>query len=48
MGNPILHFEVNGPDPELVAKFYGELFGWTMSPMEGTGMPYNVIMNAAA
>ena len=28
MGNPVVHFEINGPDPELVAKFYGELFGW--------------------
>jgi predicted enzyme related to lactoylglutathione lyase len=28
MGNPVVHFEINGPDPELIAKFYGELFGW--------------------
>ena len=28
MGNPVVHFEINGPDPELVAKFYSELFGW--------------------
>ncbi|HJT38168.1 MAG TPA: VOC family protein [Actinomycetota bacterium] len=28
MGNPVIHFEINGPDPELVAKFYAELFGW--------------------
>jgi predicted enzyme related to lactoylglutathione lyase len=33
MGNPVVHFEVNGPEPELAAKFYGELFGWHLQSM---------------
>jgi len=28
MGNPVVHFEVNGPQGAEVAKFYSELFGW--------------------
>jgi len=30
MGNPVVHFEINGPDPEFSAKFYSELFGWNV------------------
>ena len=39
--------ELGTTDMDAAAQFYGGLFGWTMSPMEGTGTPYNVIMNAA-
>jgi predicted enzyme related to lactoylglutathione lyase len=28
MGNPVVHFELNGPQGTGVAKFYSELFGW--------------------
>jgi uncharacterized protein len=28
VGNPVVHFEVNGPQGADVAKFYSELFGW--------------------
>lgn len=28
MGNPVVHFDLTGPETELAAKFYGELFGW--------------------
>jgi uncharacterized protein len=28
MGNPVVHFEVTGEDPEKLRGFYGELFGW--------------------
>jgi predicted enzyme related to lactoylglutathione lyase len=28
MGNPIVHFEVIGKDPENLRGYYGELFGW--------------------
>jgi hypothetical protein len=36
MGNPVVHFEVTGKDPEKLRGFYGELFGWqfdTSSPV---------------
>ena len=28
MGNPVVHFELIGPDPQRLRSFYGELFGW--------------------
>lgn len=28
MGNPIVHFDINGIDGKQLADFYGELFGW--------------------
>jgi predicted enzyme related to lactoylglutathione lyase len=28
MGQPIVHFEVIGKDPEKLRTYYGELFGW--------------------
>ena len=28
MGQPVVHFEVIGKDPEQLRSYYGELFGW--------------------
>lgn len=28
MGNPVVHFDLNGTDGKQLAEFYGELFGW--------------------
>jgi predicted enzyme related to lactoylglutathione lyase len=28
MANPVVHFELIGPDPALLRVFYSELFGW--------------------
>jgi uncharacterized protein len=28
MGQPVVHFEVIGQDPEQLRRYYGELFGW--------------------
>jgi predicted enzyme related to lactoylglutathione lyase len=28
MGQPVIHFEVIGRDPEELRRYYGELFGW--------------------
>jgi hypothetical protein len=39
--------ELGSPDPDASARFYGELFGWTTTPMEGSPMPYLVIQTAA-
>src|SRR5438445_527779 len=35
MGSPVVHFEINGPDDELIAKYYSELFGWHVQPVPG-------------
>jgi predicted enzyme related to lactoylglutathione lyase len=32
MANPVVHFEIIGPDPELLRDFYGRLFGWDAPP----------------
>ena len=29
MPNPVVHFEIIGPDPARLRAYYGELFGWT-------------------
>ncbi len=39
--------ELGSPDLEGSAKFYGDLLGWTTSPMEGLDNPYLVIRTAA-
>jgi uncharacterized protein len=39
--------ELGSPDPDGSAKFYGDLFGWETTPMEGSEMPYLVIRTAA-
>ena len=28
MGEPVVHFEVIGADPEKLRSYYGDLFGW--------------------
>jgi predicted enzyme related to lactoylglutathione lyase len=28
MGQPVVHFEITGPDPEKLRSFYGSLFEW--------------------
>lgn len=28
MGQPVVHFEIIGADPESLRAYYGELFGW--------------------
>lgn len=37
MGNPVVHFEVNGTDREPLEKFYSELFGWHVQSMPEMG-----------
>lgn len=40
--------ELASPDLDGSASFYGALFGWTLSPMEGSPSPYLVIKNGEA
>jgi predicted enzyme related to lactoylglutathione lyase len=37
MGNAVVHFEIGGPDDQLLVDFYGELFGWNLQPIAGSG-----------
>ena len=45
MGQPVVHFEVIGKDPEELRDYYGALFGWefdTSSPVsEAVSEPMN-------
>ncbi len=34
MGNPVVHFDISGPNPDELQAFYGELFGWKISPVQ--------------
>ncbi len=38
--------ELGSPDLDGSASFYGDLLGWTTTPMEGADPPYLVISNA--
>jgi predicted enzyme related to lactoylglutathione lyase len=31
MGQPVVHFEVIGKDPEKIQRYYSELFGWEIN-----------------
>jgi predicted enzyme related to lactoylglutathione lyase len=39
-GNRIIHFEIPANEPEALAKFYGELFGWSFQKAPIPGMEY--------
>jgi uncharacterized protein len=30
MGNPVVHFEIQGQDPAVLHDFYRKVFGWTI------------------
>ncbi len=31
MGQPVVHFEINGKDADALSRFYSELFGWNVN-----------------
>jgi predicted enzyme related to lactoylglutathione lyase len=35
MGNPVVHFDISGPDPAELQSFYVDLFGWKVDPLPG-------------
>ena len=43
--NRVVHFEIQADDIERAAKFYREIFGWTIAKWEG--MEYWMVMTAA-
>jgi hypothetical protein len=45
MGQPVVHFEVMGKDPEKLRSYFGELFGWEFREPMGP-MQYAMVENA--
>jgi predicted enzyme related to lactoylglutathione lyase len=43
MPNPVVHFEVLGPDGAKLQSFYGEAFGWTVDT--NNPMDYGIVDN---
>ena len=43
MGNPVVHFEIGGPDDGPLLRFYGELFGWKLTTVPGDGIFYTTV-----
>jgi predicted enzyme related to lactoylglutathione lyase len=41
--NPVVHFEVLGRDAGALKKFYGEAFGWPVSPTDEGPMEYSMV-----
>jgi predicted enzyme related to lactoylglutathione lyase len=44
----ISHFEIPARDLERAARFYREVFGWTVEPLPWSGHPYYKIRGSAA
>jgi predicted enzyme related to lactoylglutathione lyase len=43
MPNPVVHFEIMGKDADSLQSFYGDLFGWKITKMDGDGMDYRMV-----
>ncbi len=41
MGNPVVHFEIHGPDGQGLAEFYSGVFGWNVNADNAVG--YGVV-----
>jgi predicted enzyme related to lactoylglutathione lyase len=39
MANPVIYFEIVGPDPSALRDFYGALFDWEIAELEGGFAP---------
>lgn len=44
--NRVVHFEIQAEDPDRAAKFYAEVFGWTIEKWAGSEAAYWFIMTA--
>jgi predicted enzyme related to lactoylglutathione lyase len=40
LSHGVVHFEIPGDDPDKLASFYGDLFGWQIQKMPMDGMDY--------
>ena len=45
MGQPVVHFEIIGTDPQRLRGYYGELFGWEFDTSGGTAEPVSAAGN---
>ena len=45
MGQPVVHFEIIGKDPEGLHRYYSELFGWEISA--DNPMRYGIVQREA-
>jgi len=43
----VSHFEIPARDLERAARFYREVFGWTVEPLPWDGHPYYTVRGAA-
>ena len=43
MGDPVVHFEIGGPDGEGLERFYAGLFGWSCAQVASSGGTYRMI-----
>ena len=41
MGQPVVHFEVIGKDPDKLRSYFGELFGWKFVGADGADRYYD-------
>ena len=44
MSNRVVHFEILADEPERAAKFYRDIFGWTIEQWAGLEYPYWMVM----
>ena len=44
MGNPVIHFEIAGPDGPVLQQFYSDLFGWDVQVQGPELGNYGVVM----
>ena len=44
--NRVVHFEIQAEKPERAAKFYREVFGWTIEKWPGLDWDYWIVMTA--
>jgi len=43
----VSHFEIPAHDPERAARFYREVFGWSVEPLPWEGHPYYKVRGSA-
>jgi predicted enzyme related to lactoylglutathione lyase len=44
MGNPVVHFEIIGKDPDRLRAFYRDAFNWQIqAPIEGSPVNYSIV-----
>lgn len=44
--NRVVHFEIQAEDPERAARFYRDVFGWTIEKWDSPDMEYWMVMTA--